>query len=226
MFIIIAQDAKNVKRYSVETGSERFLQDPRVGAGVGGRGRADLVDSDRRVAERLGGSLGGLLSERLGGSLAPARSSAGAAEMPAPTRVCPLYGMLPLEEQRRAIAPSGPGERKIVLATPVAETSLTIEGVRIVVDGGLCRKPVFDPRTALEHLETVRISKDMATQRAGRAGRVAPGVCYRLWSEAAESRMAEIRTPEILEADLAPLVLQIAAFGEPEPGRLPWHLSS
>ena len=172
----------------------------------------------RRVAERLGGALGGAL----GWSLAPARSSAGAAEMPAPTRVCPLYGMLPLEEQRRAIAPSGPGKRKIVLATPVAETSLTIEGVRIVVDGGLCRKPVFDPRTALEHLETVRISKDMATQRAGRAGRVAPGVCYRLWSEAAESRMAEIRTPEILEADLAPLVLQIAAFGEPEPGRLPW----
>ena len=184
----------------------------------------------RRVAERLGGSLGGSLGrslggslgERLGDSLAPARSGAGAADAPATTRVCPLYGMLPLEEQRRAIAPSGPGERKLVLATPVAETSLTIEGVRIVVDGGLCRKPVFDPRTALEHLETVRISKDMATQRAGRAGRVAPGVCYRLWSEAAESRMAEIRTPEILEADLAPLVLQIAAFGEPEPGRLPW----
>ena len=162
------------------------------------------------------------VAERLGDSLAPARSGAGAADAPATTRVCPLYGMLPLEEQRRAIAPSGPGDRKIVLATPVAETSLTIEGVRIVVDGGLCRKPVFDPRTALEHLETVRISKDMATQRAGRAGRVAPGVCYRLWSEAAESRMAEIRTPEILEADLAPLVLQIAAFGEPEPGRLPW----
>ncbi|MBR6868287.1 MAG: ATP-dependent RNA helicase, partial [Bacteroidales bacterium] len=176
----------------------------------------------RRVAERLGGLLGGSIGGSLGGLLAPARSSAGAVDASATTRVCPLYGMLPLEEQRRAIAPSGPGERKIVLATPVAETSLTIEGVRIVVDGGLCRKPVFDPRTALEHLETVRISKDMATQRAGRAGRVVPGVCYRLWSEAAESRMAEIRTPEILEADLAPLVLQIAAFGEPEPGRLPW----
>ena len=162
------------------------------------------------------------VAERLGGSLAPARSSAGAADASAPTRVFPLYGMLSLEEQRRAIAPSGSGERKIVLATPVAETSLTIEGVRIVIDGGFCRKPVFDSRTALEHLETVRISRDMATQRAGRAGRVAPGVCYRLWSEAAESRMADIRTPEILEADLAPLVLQIAAFGEPAPERLPW----
>ena len=139
-----------------------------------------------------------------------------------PTHICPLYGLLSMEEQRRAIAPSRPDERKIVLATPIAETSLTIEGVRIVVDAGYCRKPVFDGRTALEHLETVRISKDMATQRTGRAGRVAPGTCYRLWSKAAESRMAELRNPEILEADLAPLVLQVAAWGEPHPEHLPW----
>ena len=139
-----------------------------------------------------------------------------------PTRVLPLYGMLPGEEQRRAIAPSAPGERKVVLATPIAETSLTIEGVRVVVDSGLCRKMVFDAQRGLSRLETVRISRDMADQRMGRAGRVAPGVCYRLWSAATEQRMLPVRVPEILEADLAPTVLDIAAWGESHPERLPW----
>ena len=129
----------------------------------------------RRCAERLGESL-------------------------APTRVYPLYGLLPQKEQQEAIAPSPPGQRKVVLATPIAETSLTIEGVRAVVDSGLCRKLEYDPRNGLSGLKTVRISRDMATQRTGRAGRVAPGVCYRLWSAATETRMAENRTPEILEA--------------------------
>ena len=156
-------------------------------------GEADI----RRCAERLGASLGD-------------------------TRVYPLYGQLSGEEQRRAIAPSAPGSRKIVLSTPIAETSLTIEGVRVVVDGGLCRKPVYDPQRGLSRLETVRISRDMADQRAGRAGRVAPGVCYRLWSAATEQRMAAIRVPEILEADLAPTVLAVAAWGESRPERLPW----
>jgi ATP-dependent helicase HrpB len=156
-------------------------------------GEADI----RRCAEHLGTSLG-------------------AAE------VFPLYGMLSGEEQRRAIAPSAPGERKIVLATPIAETSLTIEGVRVVVDSGLCRKPVYDPQRGLSRLETVRISRDMADQRTGRAGRVAPGVCYRLWSVATEQRMLPVRVPEILEADLAPTVLAIAAWGESHPERLPW----
>ena len=140
----------------------------------------------------------------------------------APTRVFPLYGMLSGADQRRAIAPSPAGERKVVLATPIAETSLTIEGVRAVVDSGLCRKPVFDPQRGLSRLETVRISRDMATQRTGRAGRVAPGVCYRLWSLATERRMADIRVPEVLEADLAPTVLDIAAWGESRPERLSW----
>ena len=140
----------------------------------------------------------------------------------APTQVFPLYGMLPASEQRRAIAPSAAGERKVVLATPIAETSITIEGVRVVVDSGLCRKPVFDPQRGLSRLETVRISQDMAAQRTGRAGRVAPGVCYRLWSLATEQRMASIRVPEVLEADLAPTVLDIAAWGESHPERLPW----
>ena len=156
-------------------------------------GEADI----RRCAEHLGASLG-------------------------ETQVFPLYGMLSGEEQRRAIAPSAPGSRKIVLATPIAETSLTIEGVRVVVDSGLCRKPVYDPQRGLNRLETVRISRDMADQRAGRAGRVAPGVCYRLWSAATEQRMPPVRVPEILEADLAPTVLAIAAWGESRPERLPW----
>ena len=134
----------------------------------------------------------------------------------------PLYGNLSPEDQRRAIAPSAPGERKIVIATPIAETSITIEGVRVVIDAGLCRQVVFDARTGLSHLETVRISMDMATQRMGRAGRVAEGVCYRLWTKASEHLMAEQRKPEIEEADLAPMVLDSAAFGESNAEALPW----
>ena len=134
----------------------------------------------------------------------------------------PLYGNLSPENQRRAIAPSAPGERKIVIATPIAETSITIEGVRVVIDSGLCRQVVFDARTGLSHLQTMRISMDMATQRMGRAGRVAEGVCYRLWTKASEHLMAEQRKPEIEEADLAPMVLDTAAFGENDAEALPW----
>ncbi len=138
------------------------------------------------------------------------------------TKIYTLYGLLSNDEQAKAIAPSRAGERKVVLATPIAETSLTIEGVRVVVDSGLCRKMVFDARSGLNHLETVRISLDMATQRMGRAGRVAPGVCYRLWTAATESRMAAVRMPEILEADLSSLVLDIAIWGEHDVEQLPW----
>lgn len=146
------------------------------------------------------------------------------------TQVCPLYGMLSLTEQRAAILPRSDGGRKIVLATPIAETSLTIEGIRVVVDAGLYRKQVFDPRNCMSRLETVRISLDMAAQRAGRAGRVAPGVCYRLWRPGAELNMAPTRRPEILEADLAGTALEVAAWGSafedmpwldcPEPARI------
>ncbi|MBQ7528135.1 MAG: ATP-dependent helicase HrpB, partial [Bacteroidaceae bacterium] len=140
----------------------------------------------------------------------------------APTKIYPLYGLLSNDEQARAIAPSALGERKVVLATPIAETSLTIEGVRVVVDSGLCRKMVFDPRSGLSHLDTVRISMDMATQRTGRAGRIAPGVCYRLWSKGTETRMEAVRKPEMLDADLTSLVLDAAIWGEREVERLPW----
>ena len=138
------------------------------------------------------------------------------------TKIFTLYGMLSNDEQAKAIAPTRAGERKVVLATPIAETSLTVEGVRVVVDSGLCRKMVFDARSGLNHLETVRISLDMATQRMGRAGRVAPGVCYRLWTAATEFHMPAVRMPEILEADLSSLVLDAAIWGEHDVKRLPW----
>ena len=139
-----------------------------------------------------------------------------------PTPVLPLYGMLSNEDQRRAIMPCRDGERKVVIATPIAETSLTIQGITCVVDSGLYRTMAFDPRTGLEHMETRRISLDMATQRMGRAGRLAPGTCYRLWSAATEHRMAEHRQPEILTADLSSTVLDIATWGESNLLALPW----
>ncbi len=138
------------------------------------------------------------------------------------THIFPLYGMLSNEEQKAAIAPGMPEERRVVLATPIAETSLTIEGVRIVVDGGLCKRMTTDLRSGLPRLQTQRISMDMAIQRSGRAGRVAPGICYRLYSAATEARMAPVRTPEILDADLAPLLLDLAAWGGGNVQSLPW----
>lgn len=138
------------------------------------------------------------------------------------TEILPLYGMLPVEKQRRVLTSSSGGVRRVVLATPVAETSLTIEGVDCVIDSGLCRALRFDPSSGLSRLETVSVSLDMAAQRAGRAGRLGPGVCYRLWSRAAEHRMRECREPEIVSADLAPVLLGVAAWGETDPRRLPW----
>ena len=155
-------------------------------------------------------------------SSAPTTSQPITTTTPHHLTIHPLYGNLSPENQRRAIAPSAPGERKIVIATPIAETSITIEGVRVVIDSGLCRQVVFDARTGLSHLQTMRISMDMATQRMGRAGRVAEGVCYRLWTKASEHLMAEQRKPEIEEADLAPMVLDTAAFGESDAEALPW----
>ncbi|HEX6135427.1 MAG TPA: ATP-dependent helicase HrpB [Longimicrobiales bacterium] len=145
-----------------------------------------------------------------------------AAALPAHTDVRRLFGDLPQDEQDRAIAPSPPGGRKIVLATSIAETSLTIEGVRVVVDSGLMRVPRFSPRTGMTRLETVRVSRAAADQRRGRAGRLGPGVCYRMWTEADHGALLEHRPPEILEADLAPLALQLAAWGVERPQELRW----
>ena len=136
--------------------------------------------------------------------------------------VLPLHGNLPPDRQDRAILPSPPGRRKVVLATSIAETSLTIEGVRVVVDAGLSRVPRYSPRTGMTGLATVRVSAASAEQRRGRGGRLAPGVCYRLWSVQEHRALPARSTPEILEADLAPMALDLAAVGVPEPSELGW----
>jgi ATP-dependent helicase HrpB len=138
------------------------------------------------------------------------------------TRVLPLFGDLASADQDAALAPGAPGTRKIVLATNIAETSLTIEGVRIVVDSGLVRRLVFDPATGMSRLETERISRASAEQRQGRAGRLTSGVCYRAWSAEAHKSLAAFTPPEILAADLAPLALDLALWGVRDANDLKW----
>ena len=153
----------------------------------------------RRVAEQLEGSLAGR----------------------ADVLLCPLHGELELSAQRTAIEPAPAGRRKVVLATNIAETSLTIDGVRVVVDAGLARVPRFDPASGMTRLDTQRISRASATQRAGRAGRLEPGVCYRLWSQSQHDQLAAYGEAEILQADLAGLALQLVRWGV-EPFELAW----
>ncbi len=153
----------------------------------------------RRVAEQLQGHLAGR----------------------ADVLLCPLHGELDLSVQRAAIEPAPAGRRKVVLATNIAETSLTIDGVRVVVDAGLARVPRFDPASGMTGLDTQRIARASATQRAGRAGRLQPGVCYRLWSQSQHEQLAAYGEAEILQADLAGLALQLARWGV-EPSELAW----
>lgn len=136
--------------------------------------------------------------------------------------IAPLYGELSLEQQRRAIEPAPAGQRKIVLATAIAETSLTIEGIDTVVDSGLSRQARFDPASGMTRLHTTRVSSAAATQRAGRAGRLGPGYCYRLWSEGQQEQLAAFTPPEIQQADLAPLVLQLMRWGCMDANELSW----
>jgi ATP-dependent helicase HrpB len=136
--------------------------------------------------------------------------------------ICPLYGAMERAAQDRAIRPAVEGRRKIVLATSIAETSITIDGVRVVVDCGLVRAPRFEPNLGLTRLETLRASRAAADQRRGRAGRTAPGVCYRLWEEAATGALPAFAQPEILAADLCGLLLDLAAWGARDPDELLW----
>jgi ATP-dependent helicase HrpB len=136
--------------------------------------------------------------------------------------VLPLYGALPRAAQDRALAPAAPDRRKVVLATSIAETSLTIEGVAAVVDSGLARRPRFDPRTGMTRLETVRASRASIEQRSGRAGRLGPGLCYRLWPVEEERALPPFEQPEIALADLAPLALDLALWGTTDPATLAW----
>lgn len=136
--------------------------------------------------------------------------------------VIPLYGDLPFKKQQEAILPHPEGRRKIVLATSIAETSLTIEGITTVIDSGYARVPRYDVRTGLTRLETVRVTLDSANQRSGRAGRLGPGVCYRMWNERSHHQLQAVRKPEILEADLASLVLELSAWGIQKIEEMKW----
>ena len=136
--------------------------------------------------------------------------------------VVSLHGTLSGEEQDRAIRPSPAGRRKVVLATSIAETSLTIEGVKVVIDAGLSRVPRFEVHSGMARLVTVRVSRASADQRRGRAGRLGPGVCYRLWSAQEDAALLPRSQPEILETDLAPLALELAVAGVASPADLRW----
>src|SRR5205085_466903 len=138
----------------------------------------------------------------------------------ASVEIVPLFGALDAAVQDRAIAPAPKGTRKVVLATSIAETSLTIEGVRIVVDSGMARVPRYKPDIGLTRLETVRASRAAVDQRRGRAGRTEAGVCYRLWDEPQTAALAAYTQPEILSADLSSLVLDLAQWGVGDPAEL------
>ncbi len=186
---------------------------------VGDRIDQEMASVIRRaVAEEEGSVLAFLPGE------AEIRRTQAALEgaLPGNVDIAPLFGALGLEEQTRAIAVSPAGRRKVVLATTIAETSLTIEGVRIVIDCGLKRVPRFDPRRGMTQLTTVKVSRAAAEQRRGRAGRLEPGVCYRLWTEPEDRGLAAFDAPEILQADLASLVLDLAAWGVRDPAGLSW----
>ena len=136
--------------------------------------------------------------------------------------IAPLYGALDRAEQDLAVAPARGGRRKVVLATSIAETSLTIEGVRVVIDSGLTRTPMFEPDLGLTRLETMRASRASVDQRRGRAGRTEPGVCYRLWDEPSTVSLPAFAPPEILAADLSGLALDLASWGVADPRSLSW----
>ncbi|MDQ2890141.1 MAG: ATP-dependent helicase HrpB [Gemmatimonadota bacterium] len=175
-----------------------------------------------RVLHAVGEHDGDVLVFLPGGSEIRRVAASLEGRMPERVRIAQLYGDLSQQSQDDAIAPAPAGWRKVVLSTPIAETSLTIDGVTVVVDSGLARAPRFSPRTGMTRLEIVRISQSSANQRAGRAGRTEPGTCYRLWPEGEQHHLAPYSTPEILQADLAPLVLELAVAGVQDPTELAW----
>ncbi|WP_425386952.1 ATP-dependent helicase HrpB [Elioraea tepidiphila] len=179
----------------------------------------DLPERAAATAQRALAETSGDILVFLPGMAEIHRAEAALADAPAVVR--PLHGELPPEAQDLALRPDADGRRKIILATAIAETSLTVEGVTAVVDSGFRRAPRFDPGSGLTRLATVRISRAAAEQRAGRAGRLGPGVVFRLWTEAAHRGLAASDRPEILEADLAPLALDLAAWGA-DPSALPF----
>ena len=187
-------------------------------------------DASKRLEDQMAAAIRRAIAEEAGSVLAflPGaveiwRTAERLAErLPLDVVVAPLHGALAPGEQNAAIAPPPTGMRKVVLATDIAESSLTIEGVRVVVDGGFARAPRFDAAIGLSRLETIRISVASADQRRGRAGRTQPGVCYRLWREAEMGGFAAARLPEIENADLSGLCLDLAHWGVSDPGKLRW----
>jgi len=144
------------------------------------------------------------------------------ASLPADVELHPLFGNMPAKEQDAAIEPPAGGVRKVVLSTDIAETSLTIDGIRVVVDSGQVRTPRFDPQSGMTRLATVKVSKASADQRKGRAGRTSPGVCHRLWTQHTHQHLKAHTPPEIADADLAPLALELAVWGTHDPAELQW----
>jgi ATP-dependent helicase HrpB len=200
------------RRHPVEVRHVARRSDQRLETAVAAAVRAALARDEGSVLAFLPGA----------GEIRRTLDMLQATPLPGDVRLHPLYGDLPPDAQDAAIAPARSGERKVVLATSIAETSLTIDGVRVVVDGGVARVPRFSPRSGMTRLETVRVSRASAEQRCGRAGRTAPGVCYRLWAAEEEASLLERSTPEILEADLASLALDLAFAGVRDARSLRW----
>lgn len=200
------------RAYPVET---RYLPQP-------DRARIDdsMVHAVRQALEEESGSILAFLPGE--GEIRRVADRLESARLPGNVSIAPLYGALPQAEQDKAIAPTPEGQRKVVLATSIAETSLTIDGIRVVIDSGQARVPRFDPNSGLTRLETVPVSMAAADQRRGRAGRLESGVCYRLWNKAAEGGMPRFARPEIEEADLTPLTLDLANWGVGDPASLDW----
>jgi ATP-dependent helicase HrpB len=195
------------RAWPVET---RWLARP--GPGPGAPAREIARAAARLTLDALGETDGGVLVFLPGAGEIRRVAALLDGALPARCRLRPLHASLPFAEQRAAIAPE-PGARKLVLATAIAETSLTIEDIRVVVDAGRARRARFDPRSGMDRLVTERVTRAEADQRRGRAGRVAPGVCYRMWMKAEEGGLAAFPPPGIAVADLAGLALELAIWG-------------
>ena len=201
------------RMYPVETTFLAFPQEPSIA-------RKTAMGVRRALSEHDGSVLAFLPGEGEIRYCAEVLSAPHA--LPPDVDLRPLYAALPRAEQDAALRPAPRGRRKVVLATSIAESSLTIEGVSCVVDSGWARVSRFSPDTGMSHLETVRITRDRADQRRGRAGRLGPGFCYRLWDEGEDRRLGPTAPPEILVADLAPAALACADWGSSAPDAVPW----
>ena len=189
---------------------------------LGAPGRENLAKASARAAIRALGEGTGDVLVFLPGVREIVEAAREVERLAPAVLVCPLYGDLPAEVQDRAIQRDPQARRRIVIATNIAESSLTIDGIGAVVDAGQARAPRFDPATGLTRLDTIQISRAEAQQRAGRAGRQGPGRCYRLWSLEQHERLAEARSPAIRVADLATVLLEIAVWGATDPEALCW----